>query len=124
EIVLDKIGPVRAIVHTGQGPFRATTFACGSYMETATHLDIRPILDELPIIPNIDSIRFSMDLTSAANGATYYNETAPGGVTVNGSPDAVPGTPFTQGWRQISLANATTVQVYSFEGDLQANMQH
>lgn len=130
EIVLDKIGPVRAIVHTGQGPFSATTFAYGSYMETTTHLDIGPILDaieeEFGIRPDIsiDSVRFSTDLRASATPATYYDENMPTGAVIDGSPDAVPASPFIQGWRQVSHSSGTTVQVLTAEGVTAGTIQH
>ena len=49
----------------------------------------------------LDEFRYSADLTSAMAGGTYYDANTPGGVPVDGSPDAVATTPFSP-WNQVS----------------------
>jgi hypothetical protein len=108
------------IVHTGADLVSATTIAYASYIETATHFDVT----SLPVVPTVNSVRLSTDLLPVASGALYYNENTPLGVTIDATPDAVAATPFTQGWRQVSLDSGTTVQVFSIDGNLQADKQH
>lgn len=126
DVSLDKAGPVRVIVHVVPSDPRlenvisTTTLAYASYIETITRIDASAV----PSVATLKSVRLSTDLLPETAGAIYYNENTPTGVTVDGTPDTVAATPFTQGWRQVSLDSGTTVQVFSFDGDLQAEKQH
>lgn len=102
-IALIRDRPVRVIVQRGT----AVTQAYASFVRTATSID----LTELPGNIVIDEVRVSTDLTNAATGGTFYNENASTGVTIDGMPDTVPSTPFTQAWRQVSLNVGTMIQV-------------
>lgn len=101
-------GPVRAIVRRGS----ATLLAYKSFLETRTPIS----LSGLPPLVVIDEVRVSTDLAATAANGTYYNENVPTGVTIDGVPDTVPPTPFTQPWRQVSLASGTIVQVADVSG--------
>jgi len=101
-------GPVRAIVRRGS----ATLLAYKSFLETRTPIS----LSGLPAFVVIDEVRVSTDLAATATNGTYYNENVPTGVTIDGVPDVVPATPFTQPWRQVSLASGTVIQVADVSG--------
>ncbi len=53
-------------------------------------------------IIQLTNIRVSLDFTAAVSGATYHDANLPAGVTVDGSPDAVPDAPV-PAWREIRL---------------------
>ncbi|HEY63329.1 MAG TPA: hypothetical protein G4O02_02040 [Caldilineae bacterium] len=115
ELRLVKDGPVRVIVQRGG----ATTLAYASLLQTTSLID----LSGLPGNVIIDEIRVSSDLTGTITNATFYNENVPAGVTIDGTPDAVPTTPFTHPWRQISLDDGTIVQVVSL-GETGGTLSH
>ncbi len=96
-------GAVRAILQRGS----ATLLAYKSFLETRTPIS----LAGLPALVVIDEVRVSTDLADTAVAGMYYNENAPAGVTIDGVPDVVPPTPFTQPWRQVSLASGTVVSL-------------
>ena len=102
-LVLVKDGPVRVVVKRGA----TTTFAYASLFRTLTPVD----LTALPANVTINEARLSTDLTNTIGSGIYYNENIPGGVTIDGSPDAVNATPFTNPWRQVSLSSGSVIQV-------------
>jgi hypothetical protein len=95
---LVKDGPVRAILRDGR------VVAYGWMALSIIPLTIPPSLAP-------DFVRFSTDFNASAAGATFYNGAAPGGVSVDGSPDVVPETPFSS-WSQLSHSTGTIVQVF------------
>lgn len=101
-------GVVRAIIQRGS----ATLLAYQSFLQTQTPIS----LGGLPALVVIDEVRVSTDLANTITNCTYYNENVPAGVTIDGVPDAVPATPFTQPWRQVSLDSGTIVQVADISG--------
>jgi hypothetical protein len=115
EIDLVKDGPVRVILQ------QAVTTGPGGLLPDAslstTHLAYNSLLQAsasisftLPSFVDLTSVRTSVDLSSAASGATFYNANTPGGVTINGSPDSVAATPLSN-WAQISHATGRLIQV-------------
>lgn len=94
---LIKDGPVRAILRGGR------VIAYGWMALSIISLTIPPGLAP-------DWLRFSTDFNVNATGATFYNGATPGGVTVDGSPDTVPGSPLST-WSQLSHTTGTVVQV-------------
>ncbi len=95
---LVKDGPVRVILREGR------IIAYGWMASSEIPLTI-------PSVVAPDWLRFSVDLNSAATGALYYNQAVPGGVLVDGSPDAVPELPLST-WNQISHSTGTFVHVF------------
>jgi hypothetical protein len=115
EIDLVKDGPVRVILQ------QAVTTGPGGLLPDAnlstTHLAYNSLLQAsarvsftLPSLVDLISVRTSVDLSSAASGATFYNANTPGGVTIDGSPDSVAATPLSN-WAQISHATGRLIQV-------------
>ncbi len=101
-------GAVRAILQRGS----ATLLAYKSFLQTQTPIS----LSGLPEFVVINEVRVSTDLTNTIATDMYYNENVPAGVTIDGVPDVVPSTPFTQPWRQVSLDSGTIVQVADVSG--------
>jgi hypothetical protein len=64
----------------------------------------------LPSLVDLDYVRLSVDLNSAAAGATFYNAHTLGGVTVDGSPDSVAG-PSPSYWAQVSHTTGRLIHV-------------
>jgi hypothetical protein len=58
----------------------------------------------------IDWIRLSADLSPAAVGSVYYDANTTGGLTVDGNPDSIATTPFTNWW-QVSGSSGSVVQM-------------
>lgn len=61
-----------------------------------------------PIIPT--GARSSIDFSSLISPATFYNANTPGGVTINGTPDTIAGTPLSR-WFQVSHSSGRLIQV-------------
>jgi len=104
-------GPVRL----GGGNTDSSTWAYHSLYHLRTVVDLAGLEPpDLCTSIDINWLRFSSDwLDPTATGmapATYYDSNTPGGVPVDGIPDAVPQTPPT-GWHQTSGALGSTVQV-------------
>ncbi len=104
-------GPVRL----GGGNTDSSTWAYHSLYHLRAAVDLANL--EPPDICTsieINRVRVSSDwLDPTATGmapATYYDSNTPGGVPIDGIPDAVPETPPT-GWNQTSGALGSTVQV-------------
>lgn len=100
-LTLVRDGAVRVVLQRGT----AWTLAYGAMLSTETTLDLSGIPGLV-----IEEARMSTDLNSAAVGGTYYNENVPAGVTIDGTPDSVPGG-LSHAWRQVSLDDGTMVQV-------------
>jgi hypothetical protein len=97
-------GRVRAVVEQnlfGTGVMTTTYLAYGSMIHSLINLESAV---------SVSSVRTSVDLNSGAAGSTFYNQNVSGGVTVDGSPDAVAATPFSK-WAQISHPNGRVIQV-------------
>jgi hypothetical protein len=97
-------GRVRAIVEQslfGSGSMTTTYLAYGSIAHSLVEADSSI---------TVSSVRTSADLNSGAAGATFYNQNVSAGVTVDGSPDSVAATPFSN-WSQVSHTNGRMIQV-------------
>lgn len=109
-LALVKTGPVRVIVR-GQGSVVAINQIV-AYRSSAA----RVMKVQIPIAPS--SIRLSTDFTPPNPAVpqvigTFYNAAAPGGVTVDGTPDTSPdpnGQPYSPWW-ELSTATGTLVTV-------------
>ena len=99
------------------GPVRAIRSYIGANSGTYTQRDQifyqRSQVDHtyLRVHPGISTIAQYIDYSAAASGMTYRNSAAPGGVTIDASPDpsiqtgTTPGTPFV--WEQSTGAQGT-----------------
>jgi hypothetical protein len=115
EIDLVKDGPVRAIlqqaVTVGPGgpipdaSLSTTNLAYNSLLQASASISFT-----LPSFVDLISVRTSVDLSSAASGATFYNANTAGGVPIDGSPDMVTATPLSN-WAQISHTTGRLIQV-------------
>ncbi len=117
EIILVKDGPIRVIVEQkvsatpgGLVPLQAslnlTHLAYASLLQSTANISFT-----MPGFIDITGVRASVDLNSAAVGAKFYNaHTAPGGLTINGSPDEVAATPLSN-WGQVSTTTGRLIQV-------------
>ncbi|GAB4530998.1 MAG: hypothetical protein Kow0063_09710 [Anaerolineae bacterium] len=97
-------GPVRAIIQQfgfGPGNIATTYLAYGSMVHSLVAVDSGI---------SVSSVRTSIDLNDSASGGTFYNQNVSGGVTIDGSPDTVAQTPFSN-WAQVSHANGRLIQV-------------
>jgi hypothetical protein len=106
EHVLIKDGPVRVIL-------RRRVNALGLASLTNTCLAYASLVHSFGDVESsltISKARTSVDLSSAASGATFYNANTPGGVSIDGSPDAVTATPFSN-WAQVSHPTGRLIQV-------------
>jgi hypothetical protein len=107
-----KDGPVRLILEqnhaffNGAATIKSTSFVYAGQMKTETSL-------QSIIAP--DSARTSFDMNAAAvvSPTTFYNANQPGGVTVDGSPDAGVGGPLSR-WSQISHPTGRLIQITDF----------
>jgi hypothetical protein len=106
--LLIKDGPIRVILQqtasaSGLASLNNTYLAYGSLLQTTASVSSSFSLSK---------VRTSVDFSSAASGATFYNAIVPGGVTIdsNPSPDAVPGTPLSK-WFQVSHSTGRLIQV-------------
>jgi len=99
-------GRVRAIVQRGASfnlvDLTTTYLAYSSMVQTFTEVDSSV---------SVSKVRTSVDLNSSADGATFYNaNTPPAGVTIDGNPDSVAATPYSN-WAQVSHTSGRLVQV-------------
>lgn len=108
EPVLIKDGQVRVIVRRNAdmpsllASLSATYLAYSSMVHSMAEVDSSV---------GVSTVRTSVDLNNSGAGATFYNaNTLPGGVTIDGSPDGVDATPFSN-WTQISHTSGRLVQV-------------
>ncbi|MEZ4767688.1 MAG: hypothetical protein R2844_04605 [Caldilineales bacterium] len=99
-VVLIKDGRVRALVKRGG----TVTENYQSYASTTFPVDLR----SLP--GNLEQVRTSVDLAAGVTG-TYYDENNAGGKPIDGVPDNVAQTPFSQAWRQITVGAGSNIQV-------------
>jgi hypothetical protein len=94
---LIKDGPVRVIMRDGR--IRA-------YGSMLTWFVFLPPFPRTPTF-----VQFSTDFNPNAAGAKLFNAVTPaGGVTVDGSPDAVPATSFSRWW-QLATTSGSLIQV-------------
>jgi hypothetical protein len=98
---LVKDGPVRVIVGDG------LVLGYGAMISSSAHLTIPQEF--------YGDARLSTDFAAAASGAIFYNAVVPDGVTVDGTPDAVPGQPVSP-WTQLSLDQGSLIQVSDLSG--------
>lgn len=91
-----KIGPVRTLVGGG-GTLYAQRFALLRSLGDLADLSGGGVIDF-----GLTDMRISLDLSPAAEGATYRDANTPSGVKVDGMPDAVPGSPL-PAWRELSF---------------------
>ncbi len=106
EHVLVKDGRVRVILWR-----RANALGLASL--TNTYLAYASLVHSFGDVESsltVSKVRMSVDLSSAASGATFYNANTPGGVTIDGSPDAVVATSLSN-WAQISHTTGRLIQV-------------
>ncbi len=89
-----KVGPVRTLVGGG-GTLYAQRFALLRSLGDLADLSGGGVIDF-----GLSDMRLSLDLSPAAEGATYRDANAPSGVKVDGTPDAVPGSPL-PAWREL-----------------------
>jgi hypothetical protein len=112
---LDPTPDIEGPVRVGGGNTESSTWAYHSLYHLRAAVDLASL--EPPDIctsVEINWLRISSDwLDPTATGmapTTYYDSNTPGGVPVDGVPDAVPETPLTS-WNQTSGALGSTVQV-------------
>ncbi len=115
EPVLVKDGPVRLILQravsvsstVGQASLSTTYLAHDSLLQATASLGYTPVS-----FVTLSSVRMSVDLDSTAvvSPTTFYNANTSGGVTIDGSPDAVAETPLSY-WGQVSHTSGRLVQV-------------
>ncbi len=126
EITFVKDGPVRVILQRSvqrdlspivEVNLDNTYRAYASLFQTTSDVNF-----DLGSSTTLSGIRTSIDLNSVASGATFYNANTPGGVTVDGSPDPVAETPFSN-WAQVGHTTGRVVQVTdpTSVGDTQKN---
>ena len=107
-----KDGPVRVILQQAaaanvlgnQASFEVTYLAYASMFQATSRTSFT-----LSGGITISSVRTSLDLNSAATGATFYNAHTPAGVPIDGVPDAVTTTLST--WSQVSTTTGRMIQV-------------
>ncbi|MCB0254439.1 MAG: hypothetical protein KDI55_12005, partial [Anaerolineae bacterium] len=99
-VVLIKDGAVRTLVKRGG----TVTTSYQSYTSTNFPVD----LSSLP--GNLERFRTSTDLAQGVSG-TYYDENNNAGKPIDGVPDNVTQTPFTQAWRQVTVGAGSNIQV-------------
>ena len=99
-VVLIKDGAVRTLVKRGG----TVTTSYQSYTSTNFPVD----LSSLP--GNLERFRTSTDLAQGISG-TYYDENNNAGKPIDGVPDNVTQTPFTQAWRQVTVGAGSNIQV-------------
>jgi len=92
---LIKDGPVRLIVRNGR---------------VLAHGAMASWTIPVPDTGGASSMRFSVDFSPAASGATYYNAVVPAGVTVDGITDTVAAEPLSLWW-QFSTSDGAMIQV-------------
>jgi hypothetical protein len=107
EHVLIKDGPVRVIL-------RRRANALGLASLTNTYLAYASMVHSFGDVESsltISKARMSVDLSSTASGATFYNaNTSPDEVLINGNPDVVAETPLSN-WAQVSTTTGRLIQV-------------
>jgi hypothetical protein len=113
QIVEVKDGPVRVILReAGTGDLgSATAEASSTYLAYASLLQVTASVNFTLSILDLSSVRTSVDFSSAAVGATFYNANTPNGVTIDGNPDTVDATPLSN-WFQVSHTTGRLVQVF------------
>ncbi len=94
-------GPVRVVLSRGGG------FAYRDWLAVRTDVAFSRLG---PI--GVNQVRLSYDLAPAASGATYRDANTPGGIAVDGTPDAVPTQPFSP-WRQVDLPAGRLVSLFN-----------
>ena len=108
---LVKDGPVRVIV---ERPLRSealgvdltsTYFGYGALLEGIAAFSLAP-----PAGISVESVRTSLDFNSAVSSSTFYNANAPGGVIVDGNPDAGVDAGLSN-WFQLSHTTGRFIQV-------------
>ncbi|MBE7474416.1 MAG: hypothetical protein DPW09_25115 [Anaerolineae bacterium] len=105
--LLIKDGPVRVIL------LQTATAPAGLANLANTYLAYASLLQTTANVSSslsISKVRTSMDLNSAASGATFYNVNVPGGVTIDSNPDSVVQTPLSR-WFQVSQTTGRMIQV-------------
>ena len=115
EPVLVKDGPVRLILQRavsassvmGQASLSTTYLAYASLFQATASLSFTTTS-----FVTVSGMRMSVDLDSTAvtSPTTFYNANTPGGVTIDGSPDAVAETPLSC-WGQVSHTSGRLIQV-------------
>jgi hypothetical protein len=116
EIVLVKDGPVRVILRQAvtadpggpitEASLSTTNLAYASLLQATASISFT-----LPGFVDIASVRTSVDFNSAASGAKFYNaRTSPSWVLIDGQPDVVAATPFSN-WTQVSTTTGRLIQV-------------
>jgi hypothetical protein len=100
-----KEGPIRIPLraNAGNGTQIRTRIAAYGALASWRMTLVSPTFD-------LDSVRVSTDFTENVSGATYRNAAIDSGVTIDGTPDTVPATPFSQ-WFQIGTSSGALVQV-------------
>jgi hypothetical protein len=102
---LIKDGPVRVIlrrdIDVALASMKATYLAYASLVQSFVEVDSPT---------TVSGLRTSVDLDSAASGASFYNRNISGGVTVDGNPDVVAATPLSK-WGQVSHTTGRLIQV-------------
>ncbi|MBE7551515.1 MAG: hypothetical protein HS126_10630 [Anaerolineales bacterium] len=104
--LLIKDGPIRVIL-------QQTASAGGLASLNNTYLAYASLLQTTAGVSSslsLSKVRTSVDFSSVASGATFYNANVPAGVTINGSTDAVPETPLST-WFQVSHSTGRLIQV-------------
>jgi hypothetical protein len=105
--VTNKTGPIRAIrsyLGANSGPNTQRTHLFYDRREDVV-TDLR--------VHSIGSIMDFLDYSAAATGMTYRSDVAPGGVTIDGSPDTV--TTAAPTWEQVAGAPGTLTNVGSVQ---------
>jgi hypothetical protein len=87
----------------GTQSFHSTLFAYRSLL-------VQPIALTIDSSFQVLSVRYSTDWSPAASGMLYFDANTPGGVTIDGQPDAVAASPITR-WRQVSGPAGGVVEV-------------
>ncbi len=116
QIAFVKDGPVRVILQQAvqrtvvpgsvEANLSNTYLAYDSLFQTTSETDF-----DLGGLATLSRVRTSVDLHSVVSGAaTFYNANTPLGVPINGSPDAVAETPFSN-WTQVSHPSGRLIQV-------------
>jgi hypothetical protein len=109
--IVNRDGPVRAIrgyVGANSGP---TTYRIHKFYE-----EREDILTALRVHA-ISGVMDFFDYSPGASGMTYVCETAAGGMTVDGDPDAVPSTPVTDLWEGVTGTQGTLAHHHSLYTD-------
>jgi hypothetical protein len=113
QIVEVKDGPVRVILRqTGMGTLGSSAAeARSTYLAYASLLQVTASVNFTLSVSDLNSVRTSVDFSSAVYGATFYNANTPSGVTIDGNPDTVAATPLSN-WSQVSHTTGRLVQVF------------